>query len=81
MVGNLAGICLTLVVALRLGLPAVSVASTGGAAGLPVGVGVGLGCGGVGADCRWYCLIARGFAISGGLMMALHSDILGGSLL
>ncbi|KAF5415347.1 MAG: hypothetical protein C5S48_05995 [Candidatus Methanogaster sp.] len=34
------------------------------------------------ADCRWYCLIARGFAISGGRMMALHSDIReGGRLL
>ncbi|MCK4458747.1 MAG: hypothetical protein KAU52_03365 [Methanosarcinales archaeon] len=26
-------------------------------------------------DCRWYCLIARGFAISGGCMAVLHSDI------
>ena len=46
MVGNLAGICLTRVVALRSGMPAVPVASTGGAAGLPVGMG--LGCGGRG---------------------------------
>ena len=79
MVGNLAGICLTRLVALRSGMPAVSVASTGGAAGLPVGVGVG--CGGGEGDCRWWCLIARGFAISGGCMMALHSDIIEGSLL
>jgi len=45
-------ICQTRAVALWLGLPAVSVASTGGAAGLLAGEGVGLGCGGVGSDCR-----------------------------
>ncbi|KAF5416405.1 MAG: hypothetical protein C5S48_03150 [Candidatus Methanogaster sp.] len=72
---------MTLVVALRSGLPAVLWSRYGGAAGLMVGVGVGLGCGGVGGDCRWYCLIARWFAISGACMMALHSDILGGRFL
>jgi len=65
----LAGICLTRSVALRSGMPAVSVASTGGAAGLPVGVG----CGGGEGDCRWYCLIARWF--TGARVVALHSDI------
>jgi hypothetical protein len=45
----------------------------GGGAGLLVGVG--LRCGGVGGDCRWYCLIARWFSASGDCMVALHSDI------
>jgi hypothetical protein len=31
-----------------------------------------------GVIARWYCLIAHWFAISGGRMMALHSDICGG---